>query len=92
MNVNEIQTNKKVPLIKVKIKELNPVEEKGQHQYQDGIVEDETGTIKIAFWNEQVNNFKAGDEIVIQDGWCKEYEGEKILSGGKFGNIKLVQK
>jgi len=92
MKVNEIKSGQKVALIKVKIKTLGDIEQKGSHQYQAATVEDETGEIKFAFWNEQVNTFKEGDEMVVTDGWCKEFQEELVFSSGKFGSIKAVEK
>ena len=54
---------------------------------REGILEDNTGQVKIVFWNEQCDNFKTNDVIKLLGGWCKEFDGELQVSSGKFGKI-----
>ncbi|MBI5064944.1 hypothetical protein HZA97_01795 [Candidatus Woesearchaeota archaeon] len=52
---------------------------------------DETGEVKLTLWNEQVGQVKVGDKVKITKGWVGEYQGEKQLSTGKFGQLEVVQ-
>ena len=53
---------------------------------------DETGTIKLTLWNEQIDEINAGDKVHITNGYVGEYQGELQLSTGKFGKLEVVEK
>jgi len=53
---------------------------------------DDTGTIKITLWNEDVDKVSAGDKIEIKNGYVGEYQGEMQLSTGRFGELKVAEK
>jgi len=57
---------------------------------QEGVLQDETGQIKLSLWGDQVGKFKIGDKIHIVTGWCKEFEGSLQVSTGKFGRMNLI--
>ena len=54
-------------------------------------VKDETGTIKLTLWNEDVDKVKEGDKIHLKNGWCSEFKGERQLSAGKFGELEVLE-
>ena len=58
----------------------------------DAILEDDSGAIKLTLWNDDIDNFKAGDKIRIENGYVNEYQGEKQLTSGKFGKIEKLGK
>ena len=53
-------------------------------------VKDETGTIKLTLWNEQVDQIQVGDKLKIINGYVSEYQGEMQLSTGKFGKLEKI--
>ncbi|MEK6921593.1 MAG: OB-fold nucleic acid binding domain-containing protein [Nanoarchaeota archaeon] len=55
-------------------------------------LQDETGTIKISLWNDQIAQVNVGDTIKITNGYVSEYQGEMQLSTGKFGKLEVVTK
>jgi ssDNA-binding replication factor A large subunit len=56
----------------------------------DSILEDESGAVKLTLWNDDIDNFKVGDQIRISKGYVNEYQGEKQLTSGKFGKIERI--
>jgi replication factor A1 len=50
-------------------------------------IADETGTIKLCLWNEQINSVSIGDTIQIENARTSRFRGEKQLSIGKKGTI-----
>ncbi len=52
---------------------------------------DPTGEIKVTLWNDQCEQVNEGDSIVIENGWCSEYKGEKQVSTGRGGSLKVNQ-
>ncbi len=55
-------------------------------------LKDETGTIKISLWNDQIAQVNDGDTVKISNGYVSEYQGEMQLSTGKFGKLEVVSK
>ncbi|MBI4153992.1 DNA-binding protein [Candidatus Woesearchaeota archaeon] len=52
---------------------------------------DDSGTIKLTLWNEEIDKVKVGDKIKITNGYVSEFQGEKQLSAGKFGKLEVVK-
>lgn len=50
-------------------------------------VRDDSGEVSLTLWNDQANKYNEGDHLVIENGWCSEYRGEKQISTGKQGTI-----
>ncbi|MFX1510498.1 MAG: GNAT family N-acetyltransferase [Promethearchaeota archaeon] len=48
---------------------------------------DETGSIKLVIWNEQIRQVKENTSIRIEEGYVKEFRNELQLSIGKWGMI-----
>jgi len=53
----------------------------------DVIFTDDTGSIKLVLWNEQIRQVKENTSIRIEEGYVKEFRGERQLSIGKWGLI-----
>ncbi len=51
---------------------------------------DETGTISLTLWNEDIDKVNQGDKVHIKNGWVNEWQGELQLSTGKFGTIEVI--
>tara|TARA_Y100000310_G_scaffold345863_1_gene471734 strand:- start:8506 stop:8955 length:450 start_codon:yes stop_codon:yes gene_type:complete len=57
----------------------------------NAVLQDETGQVKLTLWDEDIDKVNQGDKVHIENGWCSEYKGEKQLSSGKFGKVKVVE-
>jgi replication factor A1 len=55
----------------------------------DAIVADETGSIKLTLWNEQIEQVNVGDNIQIENGYITSFKGEIQLNIGKFGKLTI---
>ncbi|MBI2124981.1 DNA-binding protein [Candidatus Woesearchaeota archaeon] len=53
-------------------------------------VKDDTGSVTLTLWNDDVDKLKVGDTIHLQNGWCSEFKEQKQISAGKFGKIEVV--
>jgi len=53
------------------------------------IVADETGTIKLTLWNEQINQVKVDNKVKIENGYISSFRGELQLNVGKYGNLSV---
>ena len=54
------------------------------------VLQDDSGSIKLTLWNDDVNRFKEGDKIKVSNGYVKDFQGEKQLTTGKFGTIEKI--
>ena len=51
------------------------------------VIGDETGTIKLCLWNEQLNGVSVGDIVQIENAQASMFRGERQLSLGKRGTL-----
>lgn len=56
----------------------------------NAIVTDETGTIKLCLWNEQIKIVSVGDFIRIENAHLSVFRGERQLRIGKKGKLSIV--
>ncbi len=54
-------------------------------------IEDETGTIKLCLWDQQVNSVAAGDAIKIENASVFTFKGQKQLRLGKTGTLTVAE-
>jgi replication factor A1 len=53
-------------------------------------IEDDTGTIILVLWGDQIDSIKEGDRINIKGGYVKEWNGNLQLNVGKFGKLSVL--
>ena len=53
-------------------------------------VKDETGSIILVLWNEQIDQVKEGNRIKIENGYVNEWQGTPQLTLGKFGKLTVL--
>jgi len=58
----------------------------------NALIEDDSGSIKLTLWNDDVDKYKQGDKVKITNGYVNEFQGEKQLTSGKFGKIEKIGK
>jgi replication factor A1 len=59
------------------------------YQVADAVVADETGSIKLTLWNEQIEQVNVGNKIKIENGYVTSFKGEIQLNIGKFGTFTV---
>ena len=57
----------------------------------NALIADETGTIKLCLWNEQVSSISEGDIIQIQNARASAFRGEQQLRIGRNGKLSIVE-
>ena len=62
----------------------------GQSNVADATIKDDTGTIKLSLWGEQINQVDVGDRIRIENGYTKAFRGEVQLNIGRYGKLVKV--
>jgi replication factor A1 len=53
------------------------------------IIGDETGTIKLTLWNEQINEVNVEDKVKVENGYVTSFKGEIQLNVGKYGQLTV---
>ena len=60
------------------------------YNISDAIISDETGTIKLTLWNEQIDQVNVNDTIKIENGYVTSFQGEVQLNVGRYGKLSVV--
>jgi len=55
------------------------------------LIADETGTIKLCLWNEQIDSVSVGDTVQIENAEVSSFRGEKHMTLGKTGTLINVK-
>jgi len=55
----------------------------------DAVLADESGSVKLTLWNEQIDMVNVGDKIKIDNGYVTSFKGEIQLNVGKFGKLTV---
>ena len=53
------------------------------------MIEDETGTIKLTLWNEQIDRVNVNDRIKVENGYVTSFRGEIQLNVGRYGTLTV---
>jgi replication factor A1 len=53
------------------------------------IVADETGTIKLTLWNDQINQVNVNDTVKVENGYVSSFRGEIQLNIGRSGRLTV---
>jgi replication factor A1 len=56
----------------------------------DAVVQDESGTIKLTLWNEQIDQVNVNDKIKIENGYVTSFKNEIQLNVGKYGKLTVL--
>jgi replication factor A1 len=97
VKINELKDGMKRVSVEAKVTEKSETREvlsrfKDQtHKVANAIVADETGTIKLTLWNDQINMVNINDTIRIDNGYVTSFRGEIQLNVGKYGTLTVQQ-
>ena len=56
----------------------------------NALIADETGSIRISLWNQQIKTVSEGDEIDIENGNVTRFRGELQLRIGRHGSLNVI--
>lgn len=90
--INEIQPKKGFEEITgkvVSVSEPRSVRE-GTLTVAEAEIQDDSGTVALTLWNDEVNKVKVGDTVKITGGWANEFQGKISISAGKFGKLEVT--
>ena len=53
-------------------------------------IKDDSGSLSLVLWNEEIDKVKEGDKIKIENGYVNEWQGTPQLTLGKFGKLTVL--
>jgi replication factor A1 len=62
-----------------------------QSRVATAVVSDESGSVKLTLWNEQIDQVAVDNTVVIENGYVTSFRGETQLNVGRYGKL-TVQK
>ena len=60
------------------------------YRVADALINDETGTIKLTLWNEQINQVNINDMVKVENGYITSFRGEIQLNVGRYGKLSVI--
>jgi replication factor A1 len=57
------------------------------HRVAEALVGDDTGTVLMTLWDENIGRFGVGDVVEVENGYAGTFRGSLRLNIGKYGNI-----
>jgi replication factor A1 len=94
MKVSELKPGMRRVDITAKIQEISPAREvttrRGeQSRVATAVVSDDSGTVKLNLWNEQIDQVKPNDTVTIENGYVDSFRGETQLNVGRYGKLTV---
>jgi replication factor A1 len=53
-------------------------------------IKDDTGSISLVLWNDQIDTVKEGTKLRIENGYVNEWQNVPQLTLGKFGKLTIL--
>jgi len=95
MNIGELKNGMKRVDVEARVVSKEPARVV-QSRFKDesynvatAVVADDTGSIKLTLWNEQIDQVKENDNIKVENGYVTSFKGEIQLNVGKFGKLTV---
>jgi replication factor A1 len=96
LKIKELQDGMKRVDIEAQVTEKAPTREVISrykdvvHRIADTTIQDETGTIKLTLWNEQIEQVNVNDKIKIENGYVTSFRSEIQLNIGRYGKLSIL--
>jgi replication factor A1 len=59
------------------------------YKVADALISDDTGTIKLTLWNDQIDQVNVNNIVKIENGYISSFRGEIQLNVGKYGKLSV---
>jgi replication factor A1 len=59
----------------------------GTNTVADAIISDESGSMKLSLWGDDISKVQPGDKVSVENGYINTFKGENSISIGKFGKL-----
>ena len=61
----------------------------GTSEVADAVLKDDSGTVKVSLWDEQIEQVSKGARVSIANGYVSTFRGERQLSIGRYGTLSV---
>jgi len=95
LKIKDLRNGMKNVSIEAKVKEKSETREvlsrfkDETHKVATAIIADETGTIKLTLWNEQINQVNVDNTVKVEKGYVTSFRGEIQLNIGRYGKLTV---
>lgn len=95
MKIKDLRNGMKRVSIEAKVTEKNDTREVTSRfknetfKVADAIIADETGSIKLTLWNEQIDQVNVDNVVKIENGYVTSFKGEIQMNIGKYGKLTV---
>ena len=62
----------------------------GEARVADCMLKDESGTIKLSLWDDQIDQVRKGSKVRVTNGYTNSFRGELRLNVGKYGKLDVL--
>ena len=94
MKISELEVNQKNVELEAVVDEVSETREFAKFGQPGRVasaqISDDSGSLQLTLWNEQIDLVKKGDKLKIKNGYVKEWQGEKQISIGRFGSLEVI--
>ncbi len=63
----------------------------GPGQVATATLQDESGTVKVTLWNENISKVSLNDTVQIENGYVDSFRGELQLNVGRYGKLTKTE-
>jgi replication factor A1 len=95
LKIKELRDGMKKVNIEAKVMEKSDTREvvsrfKDQtYKVATALIADDTGTIKLTLWNEQIDRVNVNNTVKVENGYVTSFKGEIQLNTGKYGTLTV---
>ncbi len=94
MNISELKPGTGSVNIEAEVTSIEPTREINKMgrklRVTNAMIKDDSGSITLVLWNQQIDTVKVGDKIKIENGYVNEWQGAPQLTLGKFGKLTTL--
>lgn len=62
------------------------------HRVSDALVGDETGSVYLTLWDDNIEKVKDGDTVLVKNGYINLFRGSMRLNIGRYGAMEASEK
>lgn len=95
MKIKDLKNGMKGVSIEAKVMEKSETREvmsrfkDETYKVATAVIADDSGTIKLTLWNDQINQVNVDNTVKIEKGYVTSFRGEIQLNTGKFGSLTV---
>ena len=75
---------------KTEIREIPMGRDGSPHKVSDALIGDETGTVYLTLWDDNIEKVNDGDSVRVENGYVTLFKGNIRLNIGKYGKLELA--